>query len=186
MPWWIALLVLASVTSPGAKLEPMNRGTAPASRLTVAKEAEPGERLVLEVEVVDGDGKPVAGARAHVYQTDATGQYTRERAMDEPHARLAGWVTSDRAGRFELHTIRPGAYPRALRLGGRDRHIPAHIHVDVSAEGHAERRFQVVFADDPQLVDTYWQKWVKDLDEPVVPLTREGTRWHGRATFVLR
>jgi len=27
---------------------------------------------------VDGDGKPVAGARAHVYQTDATGQDTRE------------------------------------------------------------------------------------------------------------
>ncbi len=186
MPWWIALLVLASVTLPGAKLEPMDRGTAPASRLTVAKEAEPGERLVLEVEVVDDDGKPVAGARAHVYQTDVTGQYTRERAMDEPHARLAGWVTCDRAGRFELRTIRPGGYPRALRLGDRDRHIPAHIHVDVTAPGHAERKSQIVFADDPQLADPYWQKWVRNLDEPVVALTREGSSWRGRVTLTLR
>src|SRR6476661_2309413 len=55
--------------------------------LALAPPEEPGQRLVVAARVVDRSGAPIAGARVHVYHTDSTGQYTRGRAMDEPHAR---------------------------------------------------------------------------------------------------
>jgi len=154
--------------------------------LTLAPAGEPGQRLVLVATVMTADGHALAGARVHAYQTDSTGAYTRERAMDEPHARLSGWVNADGGGRFELRTIRPGGYPKPLHLGDRDRHIPAHIHIDVTAAGHAERRFQAVFADDTLLADPYWKDWVKKLEQPIVQVERTGTSWHGRVTLVVR
>ena len=153
--------------------------------LALAPPAEPGQRLVVAARVVDRSGAPIAGARVHVYHTDSTGQYTRERAMDEPHARLNGRITCDAEGRFELRSIRPGGYPRALRLGDRDRHIPAHIHMDVDASGHASHRFQAVFADDPLLTDRYWQDWVKQLGQPVLQVKRERGVWRADLRLVL-
>jgi protocatechuate 3,4-dioxygenase, beta subunit len=144
------------------------------STLTLVTPGEPGNRLVITATVVDARGLPLADARVHVYQTDATGRYTRERAMDEPHARLSGWLRTDAQGRFELHTIRPGGYPKAVRLGDRDRKIPAHIHMDITAPGHPERRLQAVFADDPLLADPYWQDWVKSHGHPVLTVHQEG------------
>jgi protocatechuate 3,4-dioxygenase beta subunit len=153
--------------------------------LTLAAADEPGQRLTLAGRVLARDGAPIAGARLHIYQADSSGRYTRERPMDEPHARLAGYVTSDSAGRFELHSIRPGGYPKPLHLGDRDRHIPAHIHVDIDAAGHASRRLQVVFADDSLLADPYWQDWVKKLGQPVVEPRRAQSVWHAELKLVL-
>ena len=153
--------------------------------LTLAPAGEPGQRLIVSGRVVGRSGEPIAGARLHVYHTDSTGQYTRERAMDEPHARLSGWITCDAAGRFELRSIRPGGYQRALRLGDRDRHIPAHIHMDVDASGHASHRFQVMFADDSLLTDPYWQDWVKKLHQPVLQGKHEGGVWRAELRLVL-
>jgi protocatechuate 3,4-dioxygenase beta subunit len=153
-------VLLAACTVSGAT-------TAVSSLTTIAPE-EPGTRLTIRGTVVDASGHAVAGAQIHVYQTDASGWYTRERAMDEPHARLTGWLRTDAQGRFELHTIRPGGYPKALRLGDRDRKIPAHIHMDISATGFAERKLQCVFADDPLLADPYWKEWVNRLGQPVL------------------
>ena len=172
--WKMSLLVVAVTAFASGAAPPV---------LTLAPADEPGQRRVLVATVTTADGHPLAGARVHAYQTDATGAYTRERAMDEPHARLSGWLSADSTGRFELHTIRPGGYPKPLRLGDRDRHIPAHIHIDVSAAGHAERRFQAVFADDTLLADPYWRDWVKKLAQPVVQVERTGTSWHGRVTL---
>jgi protocatechuate 3,4-dioxygenase beta subunit len=153
--------------------------------LTLALPGEPGQRLVVSASVVDRAGAPIAGAQVHVYQTDSTGQYTRERAMDEPHARLNGRIVCDAAGRFELRSIRPGGYPKALRLGDRDRHIPAHIHMDVDASGHAGHHFQAVFADDSLLSDPYWQDWVRKLGQPVLQAKREGGVWRAELKLVL-
>ena len=153
--------------------------------LTLAPTDEPGERLVVSGRVIGRSGGPIAGARLHVYQADSTGQYTRERAMDEPHARLSGWVTCDSAGRFELRSIRPGGYPRALRLGDRDRHIPAHIHIDVDARARASHRWQAVFADDSLLAEPYWRDWVKHQGQPVLQVRRAGGVWRAELRLVL-
>jgi protocatechuate 3,4-dioxygenase beta subunit len=153
--------------------------------LALAPPGEPGQRLVISARVVDRAGAPIAGAHVHVYQTDSTGQYTRERALDESHARLNGWITCDAAGRFELRSIRPRGYPRALRLGDRERHIPAHIHMDVDASGRTSHRSQVVFAADSLLTDTYWQDWVKKLGQPMLRAKREGGVWRADLRLVL-
>jgi catechol 1,2-dioxygenase len=136
--------------------------------LILAAADEPGTRLELRGRVVDPAGAPLAGASLEVYQTDATGSYTPERAMDERHARLRGAATTDRDGRFVVRTIRPGGYPRPVKLRGELRHIPAHVHLDVRAPGLRERRLQVVFADDPRLADPYWAQWAKDGRHPVL------------------
>jgi protocatechuate 3,4-dioxygenase beta subunit len=92
--------------------------------------------------------------------------------MDEPHARLSAQLRSDAQGRFELRTIRPGGYRQTVKLGGRERHIPAHLHLDIRAPGLPERRLQAVFADDPLLKDPYWADWVRRLGQPVLQCTR--------------
>jgi protocatechuate 3,4-dioxygenase beta subunit len=157
----------------------VSAATPAASSLTAIAPEEPETRLTVRGTVVDGRGHVVAGAQIHVYQTDATGWYTRERAMDEPHARLAGWLRTDAQGRFEVYTIRPGGYPKALRLGDRDRKIPAHIHMDISAAGFAQLKLQCVFADDPLLADPYWKEWVHRLGQPVLTVQPSG---NGQAT----
>jgi hypothetical protein len=85
--------------------------------LTLVRPGEPGTPLTLGVQVVDRHGRAMAGAHVHVYQTDAAGRYTPTRAMDEPHARLSGFVLTDADGAFAVRTIRPGGYPRAVRWG---------------------------------------------------------------------
>lgn len=140
----------------------------PGSSLQVTAPGEPGTPLTVTGVVQGKDGRPIAGAEIHVYQTDATGKYTPNKPMDEPHARLAGRLRTDAAGRFELRTIRPGGYPQAVLLRGRKRHIPAHIHLDITAHGHAEQRLQLVFADDPLLAEPYWKDWVKRRGQPVL------------------
>jgi protocatechuate 3,4-dioxygenase beta subunit len=144
----------------------------PSSSITLVSDSEPGQRLTIHGRVGGENGKPVAGARLHVYQTDASGRYTPGKPMDEPHARLAGWLRTDMDGKFELHTIRPGGYPKAVRLGDRDRKIPAHIHIDITADGYAPRKVQVVFSDDPRLSDPYWQDWVRTQGQPVVTVSQ--------------
>ena len=148
------------------------------SSLTLVTDAEPGQRLTIHGRVVDETGRPVAGAQLHVYQTDASGRYTPAKAMDESHARLAGSLQTDERGEFELHTIRPGGYPKAVRIGDRDRKIPAHIHVDVAAQGFVARKVQVVFADDPLLSEPYWKDWAKRQGHPVVTVApaKDGQR----------
>ena len=126
------------------------------------------------------------GARLHLYQTDATGSYTRDKPMDEPHARLAGWATADADGRFTIETIRSGGYPKAVHLGDRDRKIPAHIHIDVTAPGQPERRFQMVFADGPLLEDPYWKDWLRRLDQPVLTVRKTERGVQGELTVILR
>lgn len=165
---------------------PPNQGrpAPPPSLVRVAPSGEPGIRLGVTGVLTDLSGRPIAGARLHVYQTDANGRYTFDKPMDEAHARLAGYLTTDAAGSFEIATIRPGGYPKAVVLEGRERKIPAHLHVDVRAAGHAERRFQVVFADDPLLADPYWREWVKRLGQPV--LTPKKEKGGLRAPLVLR
>ncbi len=142
--------------------------TRPHVMLQLPEPNEPGTPLVITGELRDHDGRPVAGAQLHIYQTDATGSYTREKPMDEPHARLNGTLSLDTDGKFELRTIRPGGYPQAVHLGNRDRHIPEHIHIDITAPGHDYRQLQVVFADDKLLADSYWADWVVKLRQPVL------------------
>ena len=109
---------------------------------TMAAPDEPGPRLVVRGRVFDASGRrPVAGATVYAYHTDASGRYNVPGAR-EP--RLRAHVVTEGEGRFELRTVRPGAYP-----GRRD---PAHIHLQVRGGGHPQQWVDDVrFSDDPRV-----------------------------------
>ena len=138
-----------------------------AGRAIVASDDEPGQRLVVSGTIRDEAGKPIAGARLHVFQTDAQGHYTRARVMDEPHARLFAFITTGADGRFEFSTIRPGGYPGTPERQGEQWRIPSHVHVEIDASGFAHRGFQMVFEDDPRMTP-YWHDWARKGRHPVV------------------
>ena len=166
-------LIAALACGPVPAGEPADKAPVEASHVTLTPPGEPGEPLVVTGVVRDTAGEPVPGARLHVFQTDARGYYTRERAMDEPHARLAGWLTTGEDGRFELRTIRPGHYPGTVELAGERRRIPAHIHFHVEAPGLRKRRLQLVFADDPEMARPYWRRWSERDHNPIIELDRD-------------
>ena len=63
--------------------------------------------------------------------------------------------------------------------------IPAHVHLEVSAEGHANRKLQLVFDDDPRMNDA-WRRWAADEENPILVLEHgpDGV-WRGSHDVVL-
>ncbi len=135
-------------------------------RASIVERSEPGERLVLSGTVYSEDGRsPVEGVVLFVYQTDASGHYN---ARNDPHdPRIRGWVRTGPGGRYELATIRPGAYPSATE--------PAHIHLHAYGPGRPEWFLpEFLFADDP-LLPASRRALPKELGRlsPVVTLRRD-------------
>ena len=95
------------------------------STATLAGPNEPGMRLNVHGYVMDAAGQPLAGAVVKAHHADANGLYHLP-GMREP--RLHGTGITDARGRFELHTVRPGAYPGTNEQG--------HIHFEIAAPGY--------------------------------------------------
>ena len=113
------------------------------SRVVVAGEQEPGERLIVTGRVLDGT-TPVRGVSVYVFQTDADGFYARDRTGNdaELNPRLHGAMRSDADGRYEYSTIRPGHYDNNA----------AHVHYIVRARGYKPLLLDLWFEDDPELL----------------------------------
>ena len=121
-----------------------------AETISIATDTIPGKKIKVIGTVKDTNGKPVADALVYLYHTDARGWYAADAPhvlMDEGdfrHARLFGYVRTDKNGRFELQTVKPSGYPKS--------DLPAHIHVHVSANGHLSYETEFLFNDDERLV----------------------------------
>lgn len=138
------------------------------SSTVLAPPDEPGEPLIVSGTVRDTEGKPIADALIYVFHADAKGYYAPARAMDEPNARLFGYMKTGADGRYEFRTIRPGGYPKQP--------IPQHIHMLITAAGYRDHRCrstcQLVFADDPRMT-AEWHKWAKEGGNPVLSVKRD-------------
>ncbi|HRK22456.1 MAG TPA: hypothetical protein PLX06_11630 [Fimbriimonadaceae bacterium] len=84
-------------------------------RTSLREKGFEGKALVVEGNVVDTKGKPVAGALLDFWHCDAEGDY------DNAGFKGRGHQFADADGKFKLETIVPGEYP------GRTRHI--HVRV---------------------------------------------------------
>ena len=121
-----------------------------AETISIATDTIRGKKIKVIGAVKDNDGKPVAGALVYLYHTDSRGWYAADAPHvlqdegDIRHARLFGYVKTDKEGKFELHTIKPAGYPKS--------DLPAHIHVHVSANGYRAFRTEFLFDDDERLV----------------------------------
>lgn len=134
---------------------------------------EPGDAMVLTGQVMAADGRtPVGGAELYVYQTDIHGYYSgRTTRSDNP--RIRGTLVTDAEGRYEVRSIRPGAYP--------ERGVPAHVHFVVRLSDGAEQRFEMHFEGDPLLSEGRVERSrQRGRFGSVRPLVRdEHGVWHG-------
>jgi protocatechuate 3,4-dioxygenase beta subunit len=120
---------------------------------TLVSEQEQGERLIITGTIYRSDGTtPMRDFVLYLYQTDASGVYNHaDRSWR--NSRIHGWVKTDKNGRYEIRTIKPGSYP-----GSRN---PAHIHVIVQLPGKQPTWIDdFLFDDDPYVGDRDRKKFV--------------------------
>jgi len=103
-----------------------------------------GEPAFYSGRVLSSDGTPIAGAVLDVWSGDGEGTYDMQ--MDEEVGMKArGRIRTDANGAYRFRSIKPNFYPvptdgpvgRMLLRMGRHPMRPGHIHMIVSAPGHA-------------------------------------------------
>lgn len=132
--------------------EPRSEASDTSSSVTLVSADEPGQRLIITGTIYKSDGKtPLAGAVMYLYQTDASGVYSRG-TNSSRNPRLKGWLKTGADGRYEIRTIKPGSYP-----GSRN---PAHIHATITPPGGKEHWIdEFLFDGDPFLKKEDYQKF---------------------------
>ena len=119
----------------------------------------PGQSLFVDVEIVDLDGQPVAGASVDVWQADDEGLYDVQRPELGGERRARAVLRTDAAGRTHFRTIVPTAYPvptdgpvgRMLMASGRHPWRPAHVHFLIHASGFQTLTTHIFRDPDPYL-----------------------------------
>jgi len=125
------------------------RKHASADVLRISPDNEPGKKIKVMAVVKNKDGQAIPNATVYLYQTDSRGWYAADAPHilmnqgDYAHARLFGYVKTDKDGRLELHTVKPSGYPQS--------DLPAHIHVHVTAVGYQPFVTEFLFRDDERL-----------------------------------
>lgn len=119
----------------------------------MAAEGVAGERVRIEGQVVDGDGRPVNDAAVEIWQANSHGRYaspedTQDKPLD-PRFRGYGRSLTDAEGRFRFRTIRPGRVP------GPDGTLQApHLNVTVFMRGLLKQlQTRMYFPHDPANAD---------------------------------
>ncbi len=110
-----------------------------------------GERIIVHGQVLDQNGRPQRGVLVEVWQANAGGRYRHKKdgylAPLDPNFGGCGRALTDDEGRYEFHTIKPGAYPWP---NGVNDWRPAHIHFSVLGNGWGQRLItQMYFEGDP-------------------------------------
>ncbi len=122
-------------------------------KTTIVADGEPGEPLIVSGTIYAPDGRtPLEGINLFVYQTDATGVYsTSGGGGDNRSTRIHGLMRSNKEGRYEFRTIKPGSYPNSRNA--------AHIHAYVSGPDYPEYWIdEYLFEGDPFISATDRQK----------------------------
>ncbi len=113
----------------------------------------PGQRISIEGQVIDGDGKPVPDAMIEIWQANAAGRYNhpddkQEKPLDQS---FTGWGRSgtEPSGSYFFDTIKPGL------VAASDESVQApHINVVVFARGMLLHAFTRIYFSDESANET--------------------------------
>ncbi len=158
-------------------LGPFFEAGAPA-RAKIATDSEAGDRLIVNVQVVDQACDAITGVLIDIWQADKDGAYFDAGS----EYRLRGQVMTDEEGRFTVDTIRPGAY-----MLGPDAWRPAHLHFMFAKPGFSTFATQLYFAGDQYLSpDDGCGSCGSDDTARIIDLTRQAQGpWMGSWRAVL-
>jgi hydroxyquinol 1,2-dioxygenase len=117
-----------------------------------------GEPAFYSGRVLSADGTPLRGALLDVWSGDGEGNYDMQLPGDVG-MKARGRIRTDAQGRYWFRSIKPTFYPvptdgpvgRMLRRMGRHPYRPGHIHMIVSAPGHAAVTTHLFVADSDYL-----------------------------------
>jgi protocatechuate 3,4-dioxygenase beta subunit len=121
---------------------------------TIVADGEPGEPLIVSGTIYAPDGRTaLEGINLFVYQTDATGVYsTTGQDGNNRDTRIHGLMRSNKEGRYEFRTIKPGSYPNSRNA--------AHIHAYISSPDYPEYWIdEYLFEGDPFITSADREKF---------------------------
>jgi len=118
---------------------------APAGKILVVTDKEPGSRVVLQGRLMGPDKQPLKNVLLYFYHTMHSGIYAKDQDQRQQElSQLFGYMRTDGNGAFEIHTIKPGGYPGEK--------FPSHVHVEVyNREGTVAFETEFQFSDDARL-----------------------------------
>ncbi|AWN51392.1 dioxygenase [Methylobacterium sp. 17Sr1-1] len=125
---------------------------------TIVRSDTPGDPLFVSARVLDGEGRPIAGAGVDVWHASPVGLYENQ-DPEQAEMNLRGKFTTDDAGRFWFRTVMMIGYPiptdgvvgRLLAAQGRHPMRPAHLHALIVKPGFKVLISQVYDANDPHI-----------------------------------
>lgn len=125
---------------------------------TIVRSDTPGDPLFVNARVLDGEGRPVAGAEVDVWHASPVGLYENQ-DPEQAEMNLRGKFTTDEDGRFWFRSVMMIGYPiptdgvvgRLLAAQGRHPMRPAHLHALIFKKGFKVLISQVYDANDPHI-----------------------------------
>jgi catechol 1,2-dioxygenase len=125
---------------------------------SIVRSPTPGESLVFHGQVVDQDGKGIAGAEVDVWQSSPKGLYENQDPA-QADMNLRGRFVTEADGTFGFVSVKPAGYPvpaegptgRLLAAQKRHNMRPAHLHFLIHKPGFKTIASQVYDPDDPHL-----------------------------------
>ena len=139
-------LTRSELTGPTDLARKWNVGALDLSRNAETGARALGQLICVSGRVTDEDGTPAAGVVMEMWQANASGKYVHE--MDDHIAPLdpnfigQGRLVTDEDGRYQVFTVKPGAYP-VLYSGWWWR--PPHIHFSILGSSSMNRFITQIF-----------------------------------------
>jgi protocatechuate 3,4-dioxygenase beta subunit len=129
-----------------------------ASGDSLVRSPTPGPGLIVRASIVDGEGRPVAGAEIDVWHSSPEGLYENQ-DPGQAEMNLRGRFVSDPAGCFDFRSVKPAGYPipidgpvgELVKATRRHNFRPAHLHFMIYKPGFKTLITQIYAPDDEHI-----------------------------------